>query len=110
MIPNPRPAAAWVERLNTVVIDNGCDCNNCASTRLRVEAALVAYAREQVAAALERTNVLKNVNSDWEHTDLSGEVKCHSRMVEGVLCRWWGDSIPPGVVAIDAAAIRALTP
>lgn len=33
----------------------------------------------------------------------------HTRLVGGVLCRWWGDGpVPPGVALIDAAARPAV--
>lgn len=44
------------------------------------------------------------VASPWEHTANPGEVPCHSRLVGGVLCRWWGSEEPEGVQSIDAAA------
>lgn len=49
-------------------------------------------------------NVLREVSSEW-HTDINDNaVTCHSRMIEGVLCRWWGDGpTPKGVAMIDAA-------
>ena len=50
-------------------------------------------------------NILRNVSSEWSTTAAKGEVTCHTRMVGGVLCRWWGDGpTPPGVKQIDAAA------
>lgn len=49
-------------------------------------------------------NVLQEVSSEWETTKNAGEVTCHSRMIEGVLCRWWGDGpAPAGVDTIDRA-------
>jgi hypothetical protein len=50
-------------------------------------------------------NILKTVSSEWEHTESPGEVHCHSRMIEGVLCRWWGRDTPPGVAMIDRAVL-----
>lgn len=52
-------------------------------------------------------NVLKEVTSDWYITTENNgyaTVPCHSRMIEGVLCRWWGDGpVPKGVALINAA-------
>jgi hypothetical protein len=45
--------------------------------------------------------------SAWEHTHGSGEIACHSRVVKGVLCRWWGEGpAPEGVALIDRAAVN----
>lgn len=39
----------------------------------------------------------------WERHEEEKVVTCHSRMVGGVLCRWWGDSQdPPGVAMINS--------
>lgn len=47
--------------------------------------------------------ILKEVSSEWETTKNDNEVPCHSRMVEGVLCRWWGDGpAPRGVAILDS--------
>lgn len=52
-----------------------------------------------------RENILREVSSEWDTTMNTNEVTCHSRMIEGVLCRWWGDGpTPKGVAVIDAAA------
>ena len=51
-----------------------------------------------------QANILKTVSSEWQTTRNNNEVTCHSRMIEGVLCRWWGEDTPPGVQMIDAAA------
>ncbi len=41
----------------------------------------------------------------WEREAGPGLVTCNSRVVGGVLCRWWGDgAVPDGVALIDAAA------
>lgn len=49
-------------------------------------------------------NILRNVSSEWSTTAAKGEVTCHTRMVGGVLCRWWGGGpTPPGVRQIDKA-------
>lgn len=49
-------------------------------------------------------NVLKHVTSEWDTTKNDVEVTTHHRMVEGVLCRWWGDGpTPDGVALIDRA-------
>lgn len=50
------------------------------------------------------SNPLKVLTSEWRTDRNENEVTCHSRMVDGVLCRWWGDDMPPGVAKIDAAA------
>jgi len=42
----------------------------------------------------------------WQHTHNDNEVPCHSRVIGGVLCRWWGDVEPAGVHLIDRAAIE----
>ena len=40
----------------------------------------------------------------WEADRGTNAVTCHSRLVGGVLCRWWGDGpAPGGVRAIDVA-------
>jgi hypothetical protein len=45
--------------------------------------------------------------SDWELSGVS-PVTCHSRVIGGVLCRWWGDGdIPVGVEIINHAADQA---
>jgi hypothetical protein len=63
-----------------------------------------AFARaDKALAGAPHANVLKTVSSEWEHTENLGEVPCHSRMIEGVLCRWWGRDTPPGVAMIDHA-------
>lgn len=54
-------------------------------------------------------NLLRDETAKWEvqKTDCDGNpvVTCHTRVVGGVLCRWWGDEAPPsGVEAIDRAA------
>ena len=54
-------------------------------------------------------NFLKDVDSEWDVTHGENEVTCHSRMVGGVLCRWWGDgSDPSGVRFINEAIERKL--
>lgn len=56
-----------------------------------------------VAEARKQPNILKTVSSEWEHSSADGEVSCHSKMLEGVLCRWWGSDEPLGVALIDKA-------
>lgn len=44
----------------------------------------------------------------WEYEAGPGEVTCHSRVIAGVLCRWWGEGAAPrGVAVIDQAAALA---
>lgn len=53
-------------------------------------------------------NVLRNVSSEWKTEKNDAAVTVHHRMVDGVLCRWWGDGpTPPGVAKIDAACSAA---
>jgi hypothetical protein len=48
--------------------------------------------------------VLQDVTTGWQTQTNEGTVPTHSRMVDGVLCRWWGEGAPPaGVALIDAA-------
>jgi hypothetical protein len=43
--------------------------------------------------------------TEWETRTDEGCVTCHTRVVDGVLCRWWGDGpVPTGVAKIDRAA------
>ena len=39
----------------------------------------------------------------WEHRKEEGEVPCHTRVIGGILCRWWGDNPPSGVAMLDEA-------
>lgn len=56
------------------------------------------------ASASVYPNILKDVDSDWDTEKNEGAVTCHSRMIGGVLCRWWGDGPEPsGIVKINAA-------
>jgi hypothetical protein len=57
-------------------------------------------------SAVERryANPFKVLTSEWQTDRGENQVTCHSRMVDGVLCRWWGDDEPPGTAKIDAAA------
>jgi len=49
-------------------------------------------------------NLLKDVDSGWDVTFGPNEATCHTRMVGGVMCRWWGDGpAPSGVHLINAA-------
>lgn len=49
-------------------------------------------------------NLLKPVTSEWATEKNDMQMTVHHRMVEGVLCRWWGDGpTPDGVALIDAA-------
>ena len=57
-----------------------------------------------ILAESEEPNILKIVTSEWQHDIEPGKVDCHSRMIGGVLFRWWGKQIPPGVARIDKAA------
>lgn len=58
--------------------------------------------------AKDAPRILKDETTEWQTDKADGQVTCHSRMVDGVLCRWWGDGPPPkGVIAIDAAALPA---
>lgn len=42
---------------------------------------------------------------NWYITKNDGEVTCHTRIIGGVLCRWWGDGQPPvGVAILNKAA------
>lgn len=44
-------------------------------------------------------------DTPWEKTGgTNGEIVCYSRVVGGVLCRYWGDGPPSGVVRINKAA------
>ena len=74
-----------------------CDAG-CPAKRLLAHPLVVAARKHETA------NVLKTVTSEWDHTHNPGEVACHSRMVGGVLCRWWGNETPPGVALINEAA------
>ena len=59
---------------------------------------------EAQQSATNHPNVLKNVSSEWDHEKNDNCVMTHHKMVEGVLCRWWGDGPEPkGVAIIDAA-------
>ena len=45
-----------------------------------------------------------DVTTGWEKTKGDNEIACHSRMIGGVLCRWWGDGeVPSGVEMLNAA-------
>lgn len=58
-------------------------------------------------------NILKHVTSEWATEKNDMAVTVHHRMVEGVLCRWWGDGpVPDGVALIDRAAssVKATAP
>ena len=37
----------------------------------------------------------------WHTESSEGIVTCHSRVIGGVLCRWWGDIAPAGVAMLD---------
>jgi hypothetical protein len=40
-------------------------------------------------------NILKEVTTEWVTEREAGKITCHTRMIGGVLCRWWGDGPPP---------------
>ena len=64
-------------------------------------------AEARAALREQRKNVLREVSSEWD-TTMNDNETCHSRMIGGVLCRWWGDgSTPEGVKWIDDAAPAA---
>lgn len=47
----------------------------------------------------------KTPRVDWITERQENNVTCHTRIIGGVLCRWWGEGeLPPGVRAIDEAA------
>lgn len=51
--------------------------------------------------------------TQWSVTTESNgyeEVTCHSRVVDGVLCRWWGDGPEPKGVATIDKAVKDATP
>lgn len=57
----------------------------------------------------KRSNFLKHYSTEWDHSLNDDKVMCHHKMVEGVLCRWWGDGPEPdGVALIDSIAQAAL--
>jgi len=57
------------------------------------------------ASTRQSPNILKHVTSEWTKEPNDDAVTCHHRMIEGVLCRWWGDGpTPDGVAIIDKAA------
>lgn len=65
--------------------------------------------RAAVPPAPARPNLLRDESSAWEiqRQDSEGNpvVTCHTRMIGGVLCRWWGDGpAPSGVDLIDRAS------
>ncbi len=50
----------------------------------------------------KHNNILKHYSTEWDHEINEGAVMVHHNMVEGVLCRWWGDDgEPDGVALID---------
>jgi hypothetical protein len=71
---------------------------------------LIAVQQERIThEPRARPNLLRDETSAWEVQTQDSEgnpvVTCHTRVVGGVLCRWWGDDAPPsGVEAIDRAA------
>lgn len=62
------------------------------------------------AKLANRKNFLRNETSEWQTDRAENAVTCHSRVVDGVLCRWWGDDTPPGVAKIDTAAMAPTAP
>lgn len=85
--------------------------NRCCEFHEKLAAALRAARAEEREQVMQevRANLLKNATSEWETEAEAGKVPVHSRMVGGVLCRWWGaGETPPGVAAInDSATARA---
>lgn len=62
-------------------------------------------ASQAIRSQGEDERVLKDVTTEWVADENAGTVKTHSRMVDGVLCRWWGAGpAPAGVAKIDQAA------
>lgn len=56
-------------------------------------------------------NLLKPITTaEWQTDVNDNQVTCHSRMVEGVLCRWWGDDVAPLGVAIIDNALSKIPP
>lgn len=46
-------------------------------------------------------SLLMGDSQGWIAERDPGTVPCHSRVIGGVLCRWWGDTPPPGVARLD---------
>lgn len=46
---------------------------------------------------------------EWEAEIIPGHTAVHSLVVDGVLCRWWGEEPPKGVETLNAALTAALT-
>lgn len=44
----------------------------------------------------------------WTHRRCEGEVGENSKMIGGVLCRWWGTEEPEGVKTLNNFTIAAL--
>lgn len=42
-------------------------------------------------------------NVAWE-VEGEGRAACHSLVIGGVLCRWWGEEEPPGHKLLEALA------
>ena len=81
--------------------------------KVRVPYRATREALERLRAAHEppavRPNLLRDETSAWEiqrqDSDGNPVVTCHTRVIGGVLCRWWGDGpAPSGVDLIDRAA------
>lgn len=48
-------------------------------------------------------NFLTNDTTDWKSERGHGAIACHTRVIGGVLCRWWGEEEPRGVRILDRA-------
>lgn len=82
-------------------------CNHCGEVKPLTEFRRANSIKNGAPDANRRKhpNFLKHETSEWDTTMNDDEVTCHHRLVEGVLCRWWGDGpTPDGVALIDAAA------
>lgn len=73
--------------------------------KIEAEAARVAQPSDPRGAALEPDT--NGWTVDTTETEGRQIVTCHTRVIGGVLCRWWGDGPQPtGVEILDAAALR----
>lgn len=70
----------------------------------------VDQAMECLHAEDDSGNFLKEQTTDWQ-TDIGpNQVTCHSRVIGGVLCRWWGNGPEPEGVAILDKLTTTLSP
>jgi hypothetical protein len=84
------------------------ECSNApyipVQAKQKIDAFLGRITREAQSSARRSNFSDPHLNRGWETDTSENGAKCHSIVIGGILCRWWGDEEPPGVSLLNAAA------